>query len=74
MPAWPRSGQVGDGNKAFVSLRFKQPQRLSHLAFRSREMTDGSSIIQSIRLILNEGEQVLGPFLSPDPAKIICLL
>ncbi|MGE3725043.1 MAG: hypothetical protein AB7I41_05805 [Candidatus Sericytochromatia bacterium] len=59
----------GDDNKAFVSLRFKQPQRLSHLAFRSREMTDGSSIIQSIRLILNEGEQVLGPFLSPDPSQ-----
>lgn len=56
----------GDGDEAFVVIDLGQARSLQAVAYRSRKMSDGSSIVTSYRLVLDEG-QVLGPFVTPDP-------
>lgn len=58
----------GDGDNAFVLLEFSQPEQLQAFGYRSRKMADGSSIVLSVRLVL-DGTLVLGPFATPDPDK-----
>ncbi len=55
-----------DGDDAFIELDFGQARTISGVGFRSRRMTDGSSIIRSFLLVLPD-ESVLGPFDTPDP-------
>ncbi len=57
----------GDGNDAWVELDFGQKRSLATFGFRSREMSDGTSIIQSVRLVFDGGETTAGPFMTPDP-------
>ena len=58
----------GDGDGAWVELDLGGERTLSRLGFRSRQMTDGSSIIQRLELSLDDGSVTLGPFATPDPA------
>ena len=56
----------GDGNGAYVVLDFGQMRTVTYFGFRSRKMRDGTSIIQSVRVVF-DGTQTLGPFDTPDP-------
>lgn len=56
----------GDGDAAFLILEWSEPQAFRALGYRSRKMADGSSIVKSVRLVLDGGQQ-LGPFVTPDP-------
>ncbi|MCP4449570.1 MAG: discoidin domain-containing protein [Myxococcales bacterium] len=57
----------GDGDDAFVTLDFGQARNLSAFGFRSRKMSDGTAIIESVQLTFDD-DTVLGPFetLNPD--------
>ncbi len=59
----------GDGDDAFVTLDLGQERLLVGWGFRSRKMTDGSSIIEASQLLL-DGERTLGPFETPDPDQL----
>jgi len=56
----------GDGDDASVTIDLGQPRTLSAFGFRSRKMADGSSIIRSVQLIVDENT-ILGPYETPDP-------
>lgn len=56
---------AGDGNGAWVELDLGQERTISHIAFRSRMMQDGTSIVLMMQLVLPDG-QVIGPFATPD--------
>lgn len=56
----------GDGNGAWLELDLGQPRTLHELGFRSRKMSDGTSIITSVRVSL-DGAAFQGPFATPDP-------
>ncbi len=56
----------GDGDAAYLELDLGSVHRIDAVAFRSRKMSDGSSIIQSFELVFDEDETV-GPFDAPDP-------
>ena len=56
----------GDGDGAWVMLDFGQMRDVTRFGFRSRQMSDGTSIIQSVRLIF-DGVTTMGPFETPDP-------
>lgn len=56
----------GDGDNAYVVLDFGQDRTITHFAYRSRMMTDGSSIVKRVQVIVDGGEAVLGPFDTPD--------
>ena len=56
----------GDGDDAYVTVDLGQVRKVTHFAFRSREMTDGTSIIQSVQLRF-DGADPIGPFETPDP-------
>lgn len=56
----------GDGDDAWLSIDFGQMRDLEAFGFRSRKMTDGTSIITSIRIIIDD-ETTMGPFATPDP-------
>ena len=58
----------GDGDDAFVEIELSASQTIEAFGFRSRMMTDGSSIIESVRLLL-DGDTELGPFETPDPDR-----
>ncbi len=64
-----------DGDDAFVALDFGQVRTLRYVGYRSRMMTDGTSIVQKVRLVAEggpddgaggTGEKVYGPFATPD--------
>jgi len=59
----------GDGDEAFIEVEFADIATLVELRFRSREMTDGSSIIRGIELTTESGQR-FGPYLTPDPARL----
>ena len=59
----------GDGNSAEFQLDLGTFQSIQRITLRSREMADGSSIIQSFRLLLDSGV-VLGPYETPDPKEL----
>jgi hypothetical protein len=56
----------GDGDDAFVTLDLGTERELTGFGFRSRKMSDGSAIITSVTLLLDDAT-FLGPFDTPDP-------
>ncbi len=56
----------GDGNNAVVAIDLGRPRTLRVVAYRSRQMNDGSSIVGSYQLVLDDGT-ILGPFATPNP-------
>jgi hypothetical protein len=54
----------GDGDDAWVLLDLGQPRTISHFAYRSRMMLDGTSIVTRVR-VLAEGSE-LGLYDTPD--------
>lgn len=55
----------GDGDDAFLEVDLGIAREVSVIGVRSRKMADGTSIVKSFDLVV--GEQVLGPFATPDP-------
>jgi hypothetical protein len=58
----------GDGDGAYLVIELPQAASIAAVGFRSREMTDGSSIIRKIR-VLPEGAAAIGPLDTPDPSQ-----
>ncbi len=58
----------GDGDGAFIELDFGQERQLNGFGFRSRMMTDGTSIIERVELRFES--TTLGPFDTPDPDEL----
>lgn len=56
----------GDGDDAMIEVDLGSSRKITHFAFRSREMTDGTSIIEEVQLRFDGGEPI-GPFATPDP-------
>jgi len=56
---------AGDGDDAWVELDLGQERTITHFAYRSRMMLDGTSIVQSVQLI-HSGGIVIGPLDTPD--------
>jgi hypothetical protein len=52
---------------AALTIDFGRERQLIRFEFRSRAMSDGSAIITSIRLVIDDGRLILGPFETPDP-------
>lgn len=59
----------GDGDDAWLELELEGPRELVAFGYRSRMMADGSSIVTSAELEL-DGQTRLGPFATPDPARV----
>lgn len=59
----------GDGDATWIELDLGQPRSLVGFGFRSRMMTDGSSIVTSTELLL-DSETRLGPFATPDHTRV----
>lgn len=64
--AW---SSAGDGDEAWVELDFGSERELRTFAFRSREMSDKSSIISKLQLVFDEGAETRGPFETPEPSE-----
>jgi hypothetical protein len=60
--AW---SSAGDGDDAWLELDLGQERHLIQIGFRSRDMTDGTSIVQEFELSF-DGEPA-GRFMTPDP-------
>ncbi len=60
--AWSSNG---DGDDAWIEVDLGQERHLIQIGFRSRDMTDGTSIIEEFEVSF-DGEAV-GRFVSPDP-------
>jgi hypothetical protein len=58
---------AGDGDDAYIEIDFGTLRTVERFGFRSRKMSDGTSIIKSVRLIFDGGFEELGPFEVPDP-------
>jgi hypothetical protein len=56
----------GDGDAAFIELDLGQPRAVQYIGFRSRMMTDGTSIIRKFELRV-DNQTTLGPYETPDP-------
>lgn len=56
----------GDGDDAWVMIDLGQMRDLEAFGFRSRKMTDGTSIITSVQVTF-DGDVTMGPFETPDP-------
>jgi hypothetical protein len=56
----------GDGDGAWLVIDLGQARTLTHFAYRSRKMTDGTSIVTRFRLIFDD-TVTIGPMDSPDP-------
>ena len=52
---------AGDGDDAWITIDLGEPVDVVGIGFRSREMSDGTSIIDSFTLTVDDGEP-LGPF------------
>lgn len=59
----------GDGDEAWLELELGQARRLIGFGYRSRMMTDGSSIVTSAELLV-DGETRLGPFATPEHTRV----
>lgn len=58
---------AGDGDDAWLSIDFGTPRTVSYIAYRSRMMSDGTSIVTRVRFIDEaDGDRVLGTFETPD--------
>ena len=58
----------GEGDEAWVELEFGGLRRITSFAFRSRHMSDGTSIIRRVELAF-DGDTERGPFDVPDPTE-----
>lgn len=58
-----------NGDNAYLVIDLGQTFSLLGVGFRSRKMSDGSSIITSFKLIF-DNQAELGPFATPDPDKV----
>jgi len=58
----------GEGDQAWVELEFGGLRRITNFAFRSRHMSDGTSIIRRVELAF-DGDTERGPFDVPDPTE-----
>lgn len=56
---------AGNGNDAFVTIDFGRRVEITGVAFRTREMADGSAITRSFTVSVDGGEP-LGPFSAGD--------
>jgi hypothetical protein len=56
----------GDGDAAWFSVDLGRPITLVGFGFRSRKMTDGSSIVESMALQF-DNDQESGPYQTPNP-------
>ncbi|MFV2063996.1 MAG: discoidin domain-containing protein [Chloroflexota bacterium] len=60
---------AGDGDDAFITLDLGSPQLVDSVAFRTRQMSDGSAITDTFMVTIDGVE--LGPFaVSDDPVAI----
>jgi hypothetical protein len=59
----------GDGDGAFLELDLGQVRTLRRIAFQSRQMTDGTSIMKVIRVVVDASTE-LGPYDVPDPSQL----
>lgn len=55
-----------DGDDAWFEIDLGASRTIERIGFQSRQMTNGTSIIESFQLTIDDGT-VLGPFSSPDP-------
>lgn len=55
-----------DGDDAYLVIDLGASRSVEELRFRSRKMTDGTSIIQSLTITVDGGD-VLGPYQTPSP-------
>ena len=51
----------GDGNHAFITIDLGKPTAVTGVAFRTREMSDGSAITRTFAVIV-DGDRRYGPF------------
>lgn len=56
---------AGDGNDASVTIDLDEEREVTSVAFRTREMSDGSSITRSFTVVVDGGKR-LGPFPAGD--------
>lgn len=56
----------GDGDDAMLRVDLGSERKITHFAFRSREMADGTSIIEKVQLTFGDAA-TMGPFDTPDP-------
>lgn len=57
----------GDGDGAWISFALPEPREIDGIVIRSRQMADGTSIIERFTLALDEVDT--GTFDTPDPAQ-----
>ncbi len=55
-----------DGDDAWFEIDLGASRTIERIGFQSRQMVDGTSIIESFQVTIDDGT-VLGPFFSPDP-------
>lgn len=59
----------GDGDDAWIEIDLGESQEIVALAFRTRQMTDGSAITETFTVTIDD--QIFGPFaVSPDPVVL----
>lgn len=58
---------AGDGDDGFVTIDLGRPVDVGGVAFRTRAMSDGSSITRTFSVVVDDGER-LGPFAAGDRA------
>ena len=56
---------AGDGNRAFVTIDLGKTVAVTGVAFRTREMSDGSAITRSFAVVVDGGRRY-GPFAAGD--------
>lgn len=58
-----------DGDDAFLEVDMGQVRPVGAVRIQSRQMTDGTSIVEKFRLIF-DGSEIRGPFDTPDPDEV----
>lgn len=61
---------LGDGDDAWIEIELDEPQEISSVSLRTREMSDGSAIVETFTVTIDGGE-ALGPF--EAGAKVVSL-
>lgn len=52
---------AGDGNDAWIEIDLGEPQQIKAIAFRTRQMTDGTAITDTFTVTIDDG-RTLGPY------------
>lgn len=63
----------GDGDDAYLEVDFGQVRTIAEVRFQSRQMTDGTSIIQRLSLF-GDGAEAYGSFGTPSPDVVYTLV